>query len=137
VGTNDLTQYTLAVDRGNARLAERFTSLHPAIVRQMKHILDVGEAAGLPVSVCGEMASEPLSAVLLMGLGYTRLSVAPPAVSPIKWVIRTVPEAAARAAAEAALGAPTSRAVQRALYEAVHDHVDLRLLDPRGPLPGK
>jgi phosphotransferase system enzyme I (PtsI) len=137
VGTNDLTQYTLAVDRGNARLAERFTSLHPAVVRQMKHILDVGEAAGLPVSVCGEMASEPLSAVLLIGLGYTRLSVAPPALSPIKWVIRTVPEAAARAAAAAALQAPTSRAVQRALYEGVRDHVDLRLLDPRGPLPGK
>ncbi|MGH7629373.1 MAG: phosphoenolpyruvate--protein phosphotransferase [Gemmatimonadales bacterium] len=137
VGTNDLTQYTLAVDRGNARLAERFTSLHPAVVRQLKHVLNVGEAAGLPVSVCGEMASDPLSAVLLVGLGYTRLSVAPPALSPIKWIIRTVPEAAARAAAEAALAAPTSHAVQRALYEGVREHVDLRLLDPRGPLPGK
>ncbi len=137
VGTNDLTQYTLAVDRGNARLAARFTSLHPAVVRQMKHILDVGEAAGLPVSVCGEMASEPLSAVLLVGFGYTRLSVAPPALSPIKWMIRTVPDSAARAAAEAALAAPTSEAAQRALYEGVRDHVDLRLLDLRGPLPGK
>jgi phosphotransferase system enzyme I (PtsI) len=137
VGTNDLTQYTLAVDRGNARLAERFTSLHPAVVRQMKHIVDVGKAAGLPVSVCGEMASEPLAAVLLLGLGYTALSVAPPALSPIKWVIRSVPEATARAAADAALHAPTSGAVRDILYEAVRDHVDLRLLDPRGPLPGK
>jgi phosphoenolpyruvate-protein phosphotransferase (PTS system enzyme I) len=137
VGTNDLTQYTLAVDRGNARLAERFTSLHPAVVRQMKQIVDVGKAAGLPVSVCGEMASEPLSAVLLLGLGYTALSVAPPALSPIKWVIRSVPEATARAAAEAALQAPTSDAVTRILYQAVREHVDLRLLDPRGLLPGK
>jgi phosphotransferase system enzyme I (PtsI) len=137
VGTNDLTQYTLAVDRGNARLAERFTSLHPAVVRQMKQIVDVGKAAGLPVSVCGEMASEPLAAVLLLGLGYTALSVAPPAVSPIKWVIRSVPEATARAAAEAALHAPTSDAVTRILYQAVREHVDLRLLDPRGLLPGK
>ncbi|HET8622956.1 MAG TPA: phosphoenolpyruvate--protein phosphotransferase, partial [Gemmatimonadales bacterium] len=137
VGTNDLTQYTLAVDRGNARLAERFTSFHPAVVRQMKHILDVGEAAGLPVSVCGEMASEPLAAVLLVGLGYTRLSVAPPALSPIKWIIRTVPDAAARDAAQAALSAPTSAEVQRALYQGVRGHVDLRLLDPRGLLPGK
>ena len=137
VGTNDLTQYTLAVDRGNARLAERFTSLHPAVVRQIKHVLDVGEAAGLPVSVCGEMASEPLSAVLLIGLGYTRLSVAPPALSPIKWLIRTVPDGAAREAALAALAAPTSEDVQRSLYEGVRTHVDLRLLDPRGPLPGK
>jgi phosphoenolpyruvate-protein phosphotransferase (PTS system enzyme I) len=137
VGTNDLTQYTLAVDRGNARLAERFTSLHPAVVRQMKQIVDVGKAAGLPVSVCGEMASEPLAAVLLLGLGYTALSVAPPALSPIKWVIRSVPEATARAAAEAALHAPTSDAVTRILYQAVREHVDLRLLDPRGLLPGK
>jgi phosphotransferase system enzyme I (PtsI) len=137
VGTNDLTQYTLAVDRGNARLAERFTSLHPAVVRQLKHVLDVGEAAGLPVSVCGEMASEPLTAVLLVGLGYTRLSVAPPALSLIRWVIRTVPAEAARAAAEAALRAPTASAVQRALRESLREHVDLRLLDPRGPLPGK
>jgi phosphoenolpyruvate-protein phosphotransferase (PTS system enzyme I) len=137
VGTNDLTQYTLAVDRGNARLAERFTSLHPAVVRQMKHIVDIGKGAGLPVSVCGEMASEPLAAVLLLGLGYTALSVAPPALSPIKWVIRSVPEATARAAAEAALHAPTSDAVTRILYQAVREHVDLRLLDPRGLLPGK
>ncbi len=137
VGTNDLTQYTLAVDRGNARLAERFTPLHPAVVRQMKHILNVGEAAGLPVSVCGEMASEPLSAVLLVGLGYTRLSVAPPALSLIRWVIRTVPESAARAGAAAVLRAPTSAAARQALYDAVRDHVDLRLLDPSGPLPGK
>jgi phosphotransferase system enzyme I (PtsI) len=137
VGTNDLTQYTLAVDRGNARLAERFTSLHPAVVRQMKRIVEVGKAAGLPVSVCGEMASEPLAAVLLLGLGYTAFSVAPPALSPIKWVIRSVPEATARAAAEAALQAPSSEAVTRILYEAVREHVDLRLLAPRGLLPGK
>jgi phosphotransferase system enzyme I (PtsI) len=137
VGTNDLTQYTLAVDRGNARLAERFTSLHPAVVRQMKRIVEVGDAAGLPVSVCGEMASEPLSAILLIGLGYNRLSVAPPALSLIKWVIRTVPAAVAAAAADAALRASSSAEVQRALHEALREHVDLRLLDPRGPLPGK
>ena len=69
VGTNDLTQYTLAVDRGNARLADRFTPHHPSIVRQLHQVLQVGRAAGIPVSVCGEMASEPLSAVLLLGLG--------------------------------------------------------------------
>ena len=75
VGTNDLTQYTMAVDRGNARLADRFTPHDPSIVRQLQRVLEVGQAAGIPVSVCGEMASEPLSAVLLLGLGYDRLSV--------------------------------------------------------------
>src|SRR5690606_7253643 len=68
VGTNDLTQYTIVVDRGNARLADRFLPHHPAMVRQLKAILDAGDAAGLPVSVCGEMASEPLDALLLIGL---------------------------------------------------------------------
>ena len=70
VGTNDLTQYTMAVDRGNARLADRFTPHHPSIVRQLHRVVEVGREAGLPVSVCGEMASEPLSAVLLVGLGH-------------------------------------------------------------------
>jgi phosphotransferase system enzyme I (PtsI) len=137
VGTNDLTQYTLAVDRGNARLAERFTPHHPAIVRQLKRILDVGTAAGLPVSVCGEMASEGLSIVLLIGLGYRRLSVAPPALPLVKWVLRSVPEAAARRAAEEALEAPTADAVLDALRAAVGAYVDLRLLDPQAALPGR
>ncbi|HEY9506035.1 MAG TPA: phosphoenolpyruvate--protein phosphotransferase, partial [Gemmatimonadales bacterium] len=105
VGTNDLTQYTMAVDRGNARLADRFTPHHPSIVRQLRQVADVGRTAGIPVSVCGEMASEALSAVLLVGLGYERLSVSPPALPLVKWVVRTVPEDAARRAAAAALGA--------------------------------
>ena len=137
VGTNDLTQYTLAVDRGNARLAERFTPHHPAVVRQLKHILDVGAAAALPVSVCGEMASEGLSVVLLIGLGYRCLSVAPPALPLVKWAIRSVPEAAARHAADEALRAPTAEAVLEALRGAVGKYVDLRLLDPQAALPGR
>src|ERR687889_2181502 len=105
VGTNDLTQYTMAVDRGNARLANRFTPHDPSIVRQLQRVLEVGKAAGLSVSVCGEMASEPLSAVLLLGLGYTCLSVSPPALPLVKWVVRTVPEESAKSAAKAALNA--------------------------------
>jgi phosphotransferase system enzyme I (PtsI) len=137
VGTNDLTQYTLAVDRGNARLAERFTPHHPAVVRQLKQIIDVGTAANLSVSVCGEMASEPLSVVLLIGLGYRCLSVGPPALPLVKWVVRTVPESAAREAAEAALRAPTGEAVLDAVRAAVGRYVDLRLLDPQAALPGR
>jgi phosphotransferase system enzyme I (PtsI) len=130
VGTNDLTQYTLAVDRGNARLADRFTPHHPAIVRQLHRVVEVGRAADLPVSVCGEMASEALSAVLLMGLGYDRLSVSPPALPLVKWVIRTVPEAAARAAAEEALAASGPDEVSLALRRVVSEFIDVRLLDP-------
>ncbi len=137
VGTNDLTQYTMAVDRGNARLADRFTPHHPSIVRQLRQVADVGRTAGIPVSVCGEMASEPLSAVLLVGLGYERLSVSPPALPLVKWVVRTVPEAAARRAAAAALGAASAEEVSAALRETVGEFIDLRLLDPSSALPGR
>jgi phosphoenolpyruvate-protein phosphotransferase (PTS system enzyme I) len=137
VGTNDLTQYTMAVDRGNARLASRFNPHDPSIVRQLHRVLEVGNAAGLPVSVCGEMASEPLSAVLLLGLGYERLSVSPPALPLVKWVIRTVPEESARRAADAALAAASAADVSRVLREAVGEYIDIRLLDPQSALPGR
>jgi len=137
VGTNDLTQYTMAVDRGNARLANRFTPHDPSIVRQLKRVLEVGRAAGLPVSVCGEMASEPLSAVLLLGLGYDCLSVSPPALPLVKWVVRTVPEESSRRAAEAALNAASAAEVSNVLREAVGEYIDIRLLDPHSALPGR
>ena len=137
VGTNDLTQYTMAVDRGNARLANRFNPHDPSIVRQLRRVVEVGRAAGLPVSVCGEMASEPLSAVLLLGLGYECLSVSPPALPLVKWVIRSIPDDAARRAADAALGAASAADVSAALREAVGGHIDVRLLDPQSALPGR
>jgi phosphotransferase system enzyme I (PtsI) len=137
VGTNDLTQYTMAVDRGNARLANRFNPHDPSIVRQLYRVLEIGQGAGLPVSVCGEMASEPLSAVLLLGLGYDRLSVSPPALPLVKWVIRSIPEEAARRAAQAALAAASAAEVSAALREAVGEYIDVRLLDPHSALPGR
>src|SRR5215210_3392850 len=111
VGTNDLTQYTMAVDRGNARLANRFNPHDPSVVRQLHRVLEVGRAAGVAVSVCGEMASEPLSAALLIGLGYERLSVSPPALPLVKWVIRTIPEEAAQRAAAGSLAAASAAEV--------------------------
>ncbi|MBA3496549.1 MAG: phosphoenolpyruvate--protein phosphotransferase [Gemmatimonadales bacterium] len=137
IGTNDLTQYTLAIDRGNARLADRFTPHHPSIVRQLHQVLQVGRAAGIPVSVCGEMASESLSAVLLLGLGYDRLSVSPPALPLVKWVVRTVPEPAAARAAESALAAASAEDVTETLRSVVGEYLDVRLLDPNSALPGQ
>lgn len=127
VGTNDLVQYTLAVDRGNARLADRFTPHHPAVVRQLKTIVDAGMRAGIGVSVCGEMASDPLSVVLLLGLGYRTLSVGPPAIPLVKWLIRTVPMSVCEAAARAALDADRPAVVTRALRDGVGDYFDPRL----------
>jgi phosphotransferase system enzyme I (PtsI) len=135
VGTNDLVQYTLAVDRGNARLAERFTPFHPAVVRQLKSVLDAGQRAGIQVSVCGEMASDPLAVVLLLGLGYRTLSVAPPALPFLKWVVRTIPITEAAKAAYAALDADRPSDVTRALREAVQEYLDPRMLDVLSALP--
>lgn len=135
VGTNDLVQYTLAVDRGNARLADRFSPHHPAIVRQLRTIVDAGQRAGIGVSVCGEMAADPLSVVLLLGLGYRTLSVGPPAIPLVKWVIRAVPIAVAERAAQAALAADRQSDVTRALREVVKAHVDPRLFESLAALP--
>jgi phosphotransferase system enzyme I (PtsI) len=136
VGTNDLTQYTLVVDRGNARLADRFTPHDPSVLRLLKLVADAARAAGKPASVCGEMASEPLSAVLLIGLGYETLSVAPPSLPYIRYVVRQVSHAQARAAAAAALEARTDVEVMQILRKAVDQSLDLTLLDDDVRLPG-
>jgi len=119
VGSNDLTQYTLVVDRGNARLADRFTPHDPAVLRLLKQVADAACAAHKPASVCGEMASDPLSAFLLIGLGYETLSVAPPSLPRIRWLVRQVSREQARAAAHAALDARTDADVLEVLRAGV------------------
>jgi phosphotransferase system enzyme I (PtsI) len=135
VGTNDLTQYTLAVDRGNARLANRFTPHHPAVVRLLKRVVDAGTAAGIETSVCGEMAADPLSAFLLLGLGYRVLSVSPPSLLLARWLVRQVRVDAAEHAAQAALEAAVTADVNRVLEDHIERHVDFELLQA-GRLPG-
>ena len=135
VGSNDLTQYTLAVDRSNARLARRFAALHPAVVRQLAIVREAAGRAGIPASVCGEMASDPVAIVLLLGLGFDRLSTAPPAIPLVKWVVRNLPQAAAREAAGLAVRATTTDEVQSVLRDVLGRYVDLRLVDPSSALP--
>ena len=108
IGTNDLVQYTLAVDRGNANLADRFTPLHPAVLRLIQGTVRSGHAAGLEVGVCGEMASQPATVFALLGLGVRQFSVSPRAVSLVKRIIRGVTAESAREAADAALSALTA-----------------------------
>jgi len=115
IGTNDLVQYTLAVDRGNANLASRFTPLHPSVLRLIHLICDAGLAAGHELSVCGEMASDPLMAFALIGLGLRVLSVAPRSVALVKRVIRSVTAEAAVQAALEALEAPTAAMAEQGL----------------------
>ncbi len=125
IGTNDLVQYTLAVDRGNVNLAARFTPLHPAVLRLIAMTVEAGKKRGLEVAVCGEMGSQPLTAFVLVGLGIRHLSVAPRAVPMMKRVLRSIGVEAARDAAAAALASSTAaeaeRIVRRLLLAAAHD----------------
>ena len=130
IGTNDLVQYTLAVDRGNVNLASRFTPLHPAVLRLIARIADAGKAAGCDVSVCGEMASEPLAAFCMIGLGLRQLSVSPRAVPLVKRVVRGMSVAIAEEAARAALLTTSHEAAEaelrRRLFAVFGDAVFLR-----------
>jgi phosphotransferase system enzyme I (PtsI) len=90
IGTNDLVQYTLAVDRTNERVAHMYTPAEPAVLRLIKNVIDAGERNGVSVSMCGEMAGDAQFVPLLLGMGLRSFSVAPAQAAQIKKVIRTV-----------------------------------------------
>jgi phosphotransferase system enzyme I (PtsI) len=87
VGTNDLIQYTLAIDRGNGKVASAYDPTHPAILRLLRTIHDIAAPKRLEVSICGEMAGEPLYALLLIGLGYRKLSMSPTRIPIVKYIL--------------------------------------------------
>lgn len=126
VGTNDLVQYTLAVDRTNTRLAKLYNPFHPSVVRLLHQVSRVAKAAGIEVSVCGEMAANPLGAFLLLGLDISALSVSWPSLPEVKRVVRDIRIEDARKAARKALAAPTSTEVMRCLLEGIGECVDLK-----------
>jgi phosphotransferase system enzyme I (PtsI) len=103
IGTNDLIQYTLAIDRGNDRIAHLYEPTHPAVVRTLRHIVTEAHRAGVTVSVCGEMAGDPVFAPLLLGLGVDSLSMSPAWLPSVKYLIRSMAMADARGLAEEAL----------------------------------
>lgn len=97
VGSNDLTQYLLAVDRNNSRVAELYDSYHPAVLAALASIIEQSNRFNTPVTVCGEMAGEPGGAILLMAMGYKKLSMNSHNLLKVKWVIRSVSLADAKA----------------------------------------
>jgi phosphotransferase system enzyme I (PtsI) len=109
VGTNDLIQYMLAIDRGNDRIAHLYEPAHPAVVRTLKLIVDDAHALGVPVSVCGEMAGDPIYAPLLLGLGFDSLSMAPPGIPAVKFLVRAMKMSAARTLATEVLGLTSAK----------------------------
>ena len=96
VGSNDLTQYLLAVDRNNSQVAGLYDSLHPAVLRAINQAINSAHAVGKPVSVCGEMAGDPLAALLLLAMGVDSLSMSAASLLRVKWVIRTFEHTTAR-----------------------------------------
>lgn len=96
VGSNDLTQYFLAVDRNNARVAGLYDAMHPAMLRVLLKVVEGGHAAGVEVSICGEMASDPLAVILLVAMGFDTLSMNSSSLPRVKWVIRNLSIANAR-----------------------------------------
>ena len=90
VGTNDLIQYTIAVDRGNERIAYLYEPFHPGVLRMLRLVVDNGHANGIPVAMCGEMAADPLATVLLIGLGFDELSMSAVSIPEVKRIVRAV-----------------------------------------------
>jgi len=103
IGTNDLVQYTMAIDRGNERVAYLYQPSHPAILRLIRNVVEAARAHNIYVCVCGQMASEPIFAPLLLGLGVAELSLAPSALAAVRRVIRSISLHEAERAAEEAL----------------------------------
>jgi phosphotransferase system enzyme I (PtsP) len=106
IGTNDLTQFLVAADRGDPRLAERYDWLSPSILRFLKRVLDAARAAKTPVRICGEMSGRPLECMALIGLGAQNFSITPAAVGPIKAMVRSLDSAAIRARMDQWLAKP-------------------------------
>jgi phosphotransferase system enzyme I (PtsI) len=113
IGTNDLFQYALAIDRTNERLASRYGALDPAILRLVKGVVESARSAGKPLSVCGEMAGEILALPLLVGLGVEELSMSVSALLPAKRVIRQMSVADADELARLCLHERTARGIER------------------------
>ena len=130
LGTNDLVQYTLAVDRGNARVAGLYDPLHPAVLRLILQVADNAAAAGIPASICGAMAADPVAAVILMGLGVRLLSVSPAQIPELKEVVRAADITTARQVARESLEM-TSGAEVRTRVEEVMKDVFLSAHPPR------
>jgi phosphotransferase system enzyme I (PtsI) len=117
LGTNDLVQYTLAVDRGNDEVADWFRTLHPAVLHSIAQSLKAARKAGIPAIVCGEMASTPAYAVLLIGLGATDLSMTPSAIPRVRRVLAGIHSDDARAIVEDCLTCDTADDVENLVHE--------------------
>jgi phosphotransferase system enzyme I (PtsP) len=121
VGTNDLTQYMLAVDRTNARVTTPYDDMHPAVIFAVEHVVKMAHLKGKTVSVCGEMAGNPAGALLFLGMGVDTLSMSPASLPRVKLMIRRFTQRRARAIVETARGMENGFAIHRMLEGALEE----------------
>jgi phosphotransferase system enzyme I (PtsP) len=121
VGTNDLTQYLLAVDRNNAHVAKLYDELHPAVLRALEQVVAGARAHGCEVSVCGEMAAEPLAVPLLMGMGVHSLSMSAGSLLRVKWIVRSMSRSRARELLDSVRECEDAGCVRRQMLAALED----------------
>ncbi|MGQ9561397.1 MAG: phosphoenolpyruvate--protein phosphotransferase [Candidatus Oleimicrobiaceae bacterium] len=121
IGTNDLIQYTLAVDRGNQRVAHLFEAYHPAVLRLIRQVVEAGHERGIWVGMCGEMASDPLATMLLVGLDLDELSVSPVDLPRVKEIVRTISYEEARQVAERVLRMRTAGEIKSYLQGVMRE----------------
>ncbi len=117
IGTNDLTQYLLAVDRTNELVANLFDEFHPAVIRTLKHIIDSGHHAGVKVAMCGEMAGNPLATVMLLGMGLDEFSAVSSVLPVLKKIIRETNYKNARKFSRQLLKMDSSAEIKKVLVE--------------------
>lgn len=119
VGSNDLTQYLLAVDRNNARVADLYDSLHPAVIQALRQVVEGAKKHRVPVSVCGEMAGDPVAALVLLGLGVHSLSMSASSLLRIKWVVRSFSRRRAKALLGKVVAMEDAREIRGYLAQAL------------------
>jgi phosphotransferase system enzyme I (PtsP) len=115
IGTNDLTQYLLAVDRNNARVAGLYDSFHPAVLSVIRLAVENGQRLGKPVSVCGELAGSPMAAIPLVAMGVNSMSMNVSSLGRVKWVIRSIKRGQAQGMLDDITNLEDGRAVRRYL----------------------
>jgi phosphotransferase system enzyme I (PtsI) len=121
IGTNDLIQYLLAVDRTNSVVARLYQEFHPAVLRSIKHIIDASHRSKVWVGMCGEMAGDPLAVILLVGLGLDEFSVVPAVLPEIKKIIRSIKYREAKRIAQKALSFSTEEEVEEYLRQVIKE----------------
>ena len=135
VGTNDLTQYLLAVDRNNPRVADLYHTLHPSVLRALKQIYDQASSVNCQLSICGEMAGDPLSTVILLGLGYETFSMSASSLLRVKSILLNVSRKDAKLLSKKALKMSSSKEIITFLAQSLNQPDVIKLLKTTSPKP--